>query len=125
MPRAARYSDDHLLAHLTEPPDLDDGVQSLAYWRERARRLPWYQVSARREAAQMMIRWEQRVGVALVAQRGAPVSTYVSAGVLLARTRLARWGRRARLAAFAAATVGVMLVAIPIVATLVLLAQLV
>jgi hypothetical protein len=84
--------DERLLA----PPELDEGVQSLEYWRERSRRLPWYRFRLRREAAQMTIRWEQRVSQALLWQRGAHPVERFSAGLLVARTRLGRWGRRAR-----------------------------
>ncbi len=111
-------TDDQLLTQLQAPPDLDDGIQSLGYWRERSRRLPWYQLSARREAASMTVRWEQRVGAALLAQRGAPAAVRLSAGLLVARTRLWRWGRRARMAVVAAAAVALTLVAIPAVAAL-------
>ena len=104
MRTRSRSTDEQLLRRLLAPPDLDDGVQSLGYWRQRSRHLPWYQMSARREAAQMTIRWEQRVGAALVAQRGAPASIRLSAGLLLARTRLRRWTRRARIALVATAT---------------------
>jgi hypothetical protein len=45
-----RSTDDQLLVRLLAPPDLDDGVQSLDYWRGRSRRLPWYRWGARREA---------------------------------------------------------------------------
>jgi hypothetical protein len=37
-----RLTDEQLLVRLRAPPDLDDGVQSLDYWRRRSRRLPWY-----------------------------------------------------------------------------------
>jgi hypothetical protein len=87
--------DEQLVRKLSAPPDLDDGIQSLDYWRQRRQRLPWYQVRARREAARMTILWEQRVSAALLAQRGAPLPVRVSAGMLVARTRLTRWGRRA------------------------------
>jgi hypothetical protein len=68
----------------------------------------------------MAVRWEQRVGAALVAQRGAPVASRLSAGLLVARTRLGRWTRRARVAVVATATVAAVLVAVPIAAALVL-----
>src|SRR6185503_12727718 len=47
-------SDDELLARLQAPPDLCDGVESLAYWRTRLGRLPWYRRRARREASRMI-----------------------------------------------------------------------
>jgi hypothetical protein len=108
------HSDEQLLAALQAPPDLGDGVQSLAYWRERRRRLAWYRVRARREATQMALRWEQRVAAALLSQPGVSLSTRFSAGVLLGRVRLRRWGTRAAVAT--AAIVGMALLATPMIA---------
>ncbi len=67
----------------------------------------------------MTLRWERRVGAALVAQRGAPVAIRVSAGLLVARTRLRRWSRGAAFALLA--TVTAALVAAPAVAAVVFL----
>jgi hypothetical protein len=114
-------TDEQLLVRLLAPPDLDDGVQALDYWRRRSRRLPWYRWGARREAVRMIIRWEHRVGEALLSQRRAPLEDRLAAGVLVGRTRLARWTRRARMAVFAAVTAVVMLVAIPAVTAFVYL----
>ena len=69
----------------------------------------------------MTARWEKRVGAALFSQHPAPLEARLSAGVLLARTRLARWTRRAEIAALAAVTTVVVLVAVPAVAGLVYL----
>ena len=66
----------------------------------------------------MTIRWEQRVGAALVAQRGAPAAIRLSAGLLLARTRLGRWTRQARIALVATVTLALALVAVPAAAAL-------
>jgi hypothetical protein len=66
----------------------------------------------------MIIRWEHRVGEALVSQRRASLEARLAAGVLVARSRLARWTRRAAIAVFAVATTVVVLVAIPAVAAL-------
>jgi hypothetical protein len=41
--------------------DLDDARESLAYWEDRARRLPRYAVRRRREALTMAERWRSRV----------------------------------------------------------------
>ena len=90
-----RSTDEQLLGRLLAPPDLDDGVESLDYWHRRCRRLSWWRIRARREAVRMTIRWEQRVGAALVSQRWTPLELRSSAAVLVARTRLARWTRRA------------------------------
>ena len=57
----SRSDDDQLVSRLLAPPDLEEGVQSLGYWWGRSRRLPWYRLKARREAARMTARWEQRV----------------------------------------------------------------
>lgn len=87
-------TDDRLLARLQAPPDLTDGVESLGYWRERRRRLPWYRMRARREATLMTLRWEQRVSAAVLTEHGTPVAVRLSAGLLVARTRFRRWTTR-------------------------------
>jgi len=50
-----------LVETMLAPPPLEDAQRSLAYWRERQRRLPVYQRGARREAREMAARWEGRV----------------------------------------------------------------
>ena len=87
-------SDDELLERLQAPPDLCDGVESLAYWRTRLTRLPWYRRRARREAAGMTIVWERRVLAALLAERGTPLRARVGAARLVAAGPLRRWARR-------------------------------
>ena len=114
-------TDEQLLGRLLAPPDLDDGVESLDYWRRRSKQLPWYRIYARREAVRMTVRWEQRVGKALVSQHRASLEGRLSAGVLLAQTRLARWTRRARIAVLASVTTVIVLVAVPTSAALVYL----
>jgi hypothetical protein len=114
-------TDEQLLGRLLAPPDLGDGVESLDYWSRRSRRLPWYRLRARREAVRMTIRWERRVGAALVWQHRVPVEARVFAGALVARTRLARWTRRVGIVALAVVTSVVVLVTIPAVAALVYL----
>ena len=104
-------TDEQLVGRLLAPPDLDDGVESLDYWRRRHQQLPWYRLRARREATRMMVRWEQRVGAAVVSQRREPLEARVSAGVLVARTRLSRWTRRAGIAVLAAVTTVIVLLA--------------
>ena len=104
-------TDEQLVGRLLAPPDLDDGVESLDYWRRRYQQLPWYRLRARREATRMMVRWEQRVGAAIVSQRREPLEARVSAGVLVARTRLSRWTRRAGIAVLAAVTTVIVLLA--------------
>ena len=88
-------SDDELLERLQAPPDLCDGVESLAYWRTRLTRLPWYRRRARREAARMTMVWERRVLAALLAERGAPLRARVGAARLAVAGPLRRWARRA------------------------------
>ena len=51
----------------------------------------------------MTVRWERRVGAALASRRGAPIAIRLSAGLLIARTRLQRWSRRAAVALTASA----------------------
>ena len=111
-------TDEQLLGHLLAPPDLEDGVESLAYWGRRSRHLPWYRVRARREAAQMTVRWEQRVRAAVLSPRPTSLEARITGGALVARMRLARWTRRAGIAFFVAVTTVVTLVAIPTAAAL-------
>jgi hypothetical protein len=87
-------SDDELLARLQAPPPLCDGVESLAYWRERRRRLPWYRARARREASREILAWEPRVLAALLAERGAPLGARFQAVRLVATGPLRRWATR-------------------------------
>ena len=67
----------------------------------------------------MTITWEQRVRGALMSQRGVPIEVRLSAGLLLARTRLRRWSRRAGIVA--AATIVAAFAAAPAVAAVVFL----
>jgi hypothetical protein len=77
----------------------------------------------------MTARWEQRVRAALIAQRGVPAAIGLSAGLVVAQTRLGRWTRRARLVVLTtvAVVVGglVTLVAIYLAAALALVLQVV
>jgi len=111
--------DERLLRRLLAPPDLSDGVESLGYWSRRSRRLPWYRIYARREAVRMTVLWERRVGAALVSQHRASLEDRVLAGGLVARTRFARWTRRAGIAVLSAVT------AVVVIATLSTLAALI
>jgi len=95
-------SDDELLARLQAPPDLCDGVESLAYWRTRLGRLPWYRRRARREASRMILVWERRVLAALLVERGPPLWARVRAARLVAAGPLQRWARRGGLVVRAA-----------------------
>jgi hypothetical protein len=112
-------TDEQLLGRLLAPPDLDDGVESLAFWSRRSRGLAWYRIRARREAVRMTIRWEQRVGAALVSQQRASLEARVLAGALVARTRLARWTRRAGIAVLSVVTAVVVIGTLSILAALI------
>jgi len=119
MMRRWGSTDEQLLGRLLAPPDLDDGVESLAFWSRRSRGLAWYRIRARREAVRMTVRWEQRVGAALVSQQRASLEARVLAGALVARTRLARWTRRAGIAVLTAVTAVVVIGTISILAALI------
>jgi hypothetical protein len=116
-------TDEQLLGRLLAPPGLQDGVESLDYWSRRSRQLPWYRVRARREAVRMTVLWGQRVAAGLVSRDRAPFDSRLSAGMLVARTRLARWTRRVGIVVVATVTSVVVLVAIPAVAALVYVLQ--
>lgn len=94
MRKALLTSDDQLLARLQSAPELSDGVESLAYWHDRRSRLAWYRIRARREAARMILRWEDRVRDAMLSQSAVPIAARFGAGLLLARTHFRRWRRR-------------------------------
>jgi hypothetical protein len=110
--------DEQLLRRLLAPPDLNDGVESLDFWHRRSRDLSWWRIRARREAARMTVRWEQRVGAALVSQRWTPLDARTSASVLVARTRMARWTRRAGIVVLATVMTVVVVAAIQVGAAL-------
>ena len=112
-------TDEQLLGRLLAPPALDDGVESLDYWSRRSRRLPWYRIRARREAVRMTVLWERRVGAALVSHHRASLEARVVAGALVARTRMARWTRRAGIAVVATVMAVVVLGTVSIAAVLV------
>ena len=77
----------------------------------------------------MTVRWEQRVRASLIAQRGVPAALRLSAGLVVAQTRLGRWTRRARIVLLTTmavvVTVLVTLVALYLTAALALLLQVV
>ena len=66
----------------------------------------------------MTVRWEQRVGAALVSQRWTPLEVRSSAAVLVARTRLARWTRRAGIVVLAMVIAVVAFAAVQVTAAL-------
>ena len=69
----------------------------------------------------MTIRWEQRVGAALVSPHWTPLEVRRSAAVLVARTRLARWTQRAGIAVLAMVMTVVVFAAVQVEAALVYL----
>jgi hypothetical protein len=73
--------------------ELEDGVESLTFWRRRLRRLPWYRRGARREAARMVHTWERRVGEALLSPGPATVQARLGAARLVAAGPLRRFSR--------------------------------
>jgi hypothetical protein len=123
MDNVARLKDDQLLARMQAPPDLCDGVQSLAYWQRRQRHLPRYRLAARGEAARMVVVWERRVRAALIQQRGVPITARLRGARLIAATRLRRWIRRAGFVL--AATIAVMVLLAPALLAMDLLLQIV
>ena len=77
--------------------DLHDARESLAYWEERARRLPRYALRKRREARTMATRWQARV---LDAERRTYGDGVLGAALMLVverrlPTRVRSSGRRA------------------------------
>ena len=113
-----KSKDEQLLRQLLAPPDLGDGVESLNYWHRRCRRLSWWRIRARREAVRMTVLWEQRVGAALVSQNWTPLEVRSSAAVLVARTRVARWTRRAGITVLAMVMTIVVFAAVQVAAAL-------
>lgn len=99
--RDVLLSEDHIPSQVLRSSELSDGVESLGYWHSRRRALPWWEVRARREATRTAIAWEQRIGRALLTPSREPLATRLTAGAVLAQTRLGRWARRAAAAVLA------------------------
>jgi hypothetical protein len=117
-------NDDRLVRRLLAPPELDDGVESLDYWHRRGCRLPWYRFAARREAVRMTTLWERRVSAAVLsAEHRGSLDARLSAGALVARTRIGRWMRRARAAVLATMTTVLVVATIVTVTLLIALAN--
>jgi hypothetical protein len=88
--------------------ELDEARELLAYWEQRARRLPRWAVMRRREARQMAWRWRERVRAAEQLRYGRGLLGAASQLAVERRmpTTLAHRGRQAaRLAAYTAVTV--------------------
>ena len=79
--------------------ELADGLEALAYWRARRRRLSWLRLAARRECERMIDAWERRLRDALLRGDVPPDGLALRAGALVVRARLGlvarRWRRRA------------------------------
>src|SRR5262245_24394309 len=63
----ARDRDLVLIEEMLAPPPLEDARSSLEYWERRRKALPIYKRSARREAKEMAVRWEERARAAELA----------------------------------------------------------
>jgi hypothetical protein len=103
-----------LVVELRAPRDstdeLDEARELLAYWEQRARRLPRWALLRRREAREMARRWRERVRSAEQVRYGRGVFGAVSLLAVEQRlpTAIAHGGRRAaRIALYAALTVTV------------------
>ena len=97
--------------------ELADAVESLTYWRGRARRLPWYRPAARREAREMALRWESRVAHSALWTSGTPLRSRIAAGIAVAsakieRRRLRRWAAIGSAAAMAVLSLPFLLVGV-------------
>jgi hypothetical protein len=86
---------------------IDDGIETLEYWRARRERLPWRRRSARREADLMIDNWERRLRSAVLRDPRLSVAERLDAGLLVLRTRgsilARRWRWRAQVAVVAVA----------------------
>jgi hypothetical protein len=89
----------------TTREDLAEGLEALAYWRERRRALGRLRIGARRECDRMIDAWERRVRTALLRGEVPPGSLALQAGALVLRARAGlvarRWRRRATVGATA------------------------
>jgi hypothetical protein len=76
----ARDSDLVLVEEMLAPPPLDDARRSLEYWERRRRALPLHRRRARREARDMVVRWQARVAAARQARFDmSPVGRFLAA----------------------------------------------
>ena len=77
--RAATDDPDLLLIEaMREPPALEQARSSLDFWRRRRSALPIYRWNARREANEMLGRWQERVLAAERRRYGTGLSGLVS-----------------------------------------------
>jgi hypothetical protein len=61
---ADRHSDDRLLEKMLAPPPLEQARRSLEFWSQRRSGLPFYRLTDRREADEMIRRWRMRLAAA-------------------------------------------------------------
>ncbi len=95
--------------------ELDEARELLAYWEQRARRLPRWALMRRREAREMAQRWRERVRLAEQTRYGRGLLGAASQLAIEHRmpTAVAHRGRQAaRLAAYAALTAAITLAAV-------------
>lgn len=86
----AKDRDQLLIERMLAPPPLEDARNSLQYWQGRRKKLPLYRRSARREAKDMAVFWQERVKAAELARFEASL-----AGQLLARVGISSiWFQR-------------------------------
>ena len=91
---AVQDPDQLLVEQMLAPPPLEDAQRSLEYWQARRKQLPLYRRSARREAKEMTVRWQERVHAAELARFEAS-----TIGRLLARLGISSiWFRSVQLA---------------------------
>jgi hypothetical protein len=88
--RYQRDPDLSLVEEMLAPPPLEDARRSLEYWQQRHRALPLYRRRDRREAVEMVSRWEARVRAAQQARFDAsPIGRVLAAfGIRLHAWRL-------------------------------------
>jgi hypothetical protein len=99
--------------------ELDEARELLAYWEQRARRLPRWALMRRREAREMALRWRARVRAAEQDRYGRGLLGAASQLAVERRvpTSLAHRGRQAvRIAGYAALTAAITLALVAAVA---------
>jgi len=85
MPAYARHGDDPFLADALRGPSSDEARESLSYWRTRLDGLPRRRVSQRREAREMIVRWEERLRQAELERWGGGLVGHLAAGLAMLR----------------------------------------
>ena len=83
---ADRHADDLLLEKMQAPPSLEQARSSFEFWSQRRGGLPFYRLSDRREADEMIRRWRMRLVAAERARFGTGLFGLIRR--LLARERV-------------------------------------